>query len=189
MNIILHQGSSFGLNGLTSSFRQGMKSTRQKQQRQAERDSQVAFFEKQKENLKNMKCDSIEDIKDKLDMFHSYENRIAAVKEQYNYSQMRHILDEAEEWGEKAAKAAEKYEPKTAEERREEAIEEALGTDESKGMSDELFEELIPDELTEDILKIPEQTTDELTTEAASDITEISGPITEITAKKIDFYA
>ena len=36
---------------------QGLKSTQEKQQRQAERDQKVAFFEAQKEKLKNVKAD------------------------------------------------------------------------------------------------------------------------------------
>ena len=44
----------------------GLDSTRQRQERQAQRDSEVAFFEKQKENLKNMGGDSMEDISRKI---------------------------------------------------------------------------------------------------------------------------
>ncbi len=49
--------------------------------------------------------------------FHSYEDEIVAVKMQYNQEQMWHIMDEAKEIGEKIAEEAEKFEPKTAEER------------------------------------------------------------------------
>ena len=55
-----------------------LKSTQEKLQRQQERDNKVAFFEAQKENLKNRKADSLEEISEKLEMFHNYENEIAA---------------------------------------------------------------------------------------------------------------
>ena len=82
---------------------QGLKSTQEKQQRQAERDQKVAFFEAQKEKLKNVKADTLEEISKKLDMFHNYEDEIAAAKEDYNSSQMFHAMDEAQERGEKIA--------------------------------------------------------------------------------------
>ena len=44
-----------------------LKSTQEKLQRQQERDNKVAFFEAQKENLKNRKADSMEEISEKLD--------------------------------------------------------------------------------------------------------------------------
>ena len=85
-----------------------LKSTKEKMERQSERDSKVAFFEAQKENLKNMKTETVEDIAKKLEMFHTYEDEIAAAKQEYNSSQMFHIMDEAEEEAEKRAKEAEK---------------------------------------------------------------------------------
>ena len=42
--------------------------------------NEVAFWEKQKENLKNKECDSVEEIAEKLKALHSYEDEIAAVK-------------------------------------------------------------------------------------------------------------
>ncbi len=39
-----------------------LKSTREKIQRQEERDGKIAFFETQKQNLKNQKADTIEEI-------------------------------------------------------------------------------------------------------------------------------
>lgn len=122
-----------------------MKSTKEKLQRQSECNNKIAFLENQKNNLINMEGDSMEDISRKLELFHSYEDQIAAARKEYNYSQMFHVMDEAEELGEQIAKAAERYEPKTEEERKKEMVEEALGTDESKG---ELTEEL--EELTEE---------------------------------------
>ena len=106
-----------------------LKSTREKIQRQEERDGKIAFFETQKQNLKNQKADTIEEIAKKLEKFHTYEDEIAAAKQEYNSSQMFHILDEAEERGEQMAKAAEKYKPKTEEEQKKEAQGEAAGTD------------------------------------------------------------
>ena len=109
-----------GLNGF-SIFSQkfgtaGMlKSTQDKLERQQKAQSQIEFFENQKENLKNMQCDSIEDIARKLEMFHSYEDQIAAVKKQYNNEQMFHTMDEARERGEQIAELAEDYAPKTEE--------------------------------------------------------------------------
>ena len=44
-----------------------------------------------------------------------------------NNSQMFHVMDEAEEHGEKIAEAAERNKPKTEEERKEEMVDEALG--------------------------------------------------------------
>ena len=39
-----------------------LKSTQDKLQRQADRDGKIAFFEAQKENLKNMKSLNLDDI-------------------------------------------------------------------------------------------------------------------------------
>ena len=107
----------------------GLKSTQDRLERQAKRDNQVAFFEQQKENLKNMKSDSIEDISRKLDLLHGYDDQITAAKAEYNNSQMFHVLDAARERAEKIAEEAEKYAPKTPEERLEDMIEEATGVD------------------------------------------------------------
>ena len=89
-----------GLNGF-SVFSQrfgtaGMlKSTQDRLERQQKAQSQIDFFENQKANLKNIQCNSIEDIARKLEMFHSYEEQIAAVKKQYNNEQMFNTMDEA----------------------------------------------------------------------------------------------
>lgn len=128
----------------------GLKSSQEKAERQQQCASQVDFFEQQKQNLKNMVCGSLEDIERKLDLFHSYEDQIAAVKMQYNKEQAGHVLDEAREIGEKIAEAAEEMAPKTPEERRKEAAEEAAGKDEeNKGMLSEVMEEM--DEVTEEL--------------------------------------
>lgn len=135
----------------------GLKSTQERQERQQKCTDQVNFFEKQKENLKNMRCDSLEDIAKKLDMFHSYEDQIAAAKKEYNNSQMSHVLDEAREIGEKIAEAADKTAPKTPKEREKEKIGEATGSEEdNKGMLSEIMEEI-----TEEIEDLQEEMLEE----------------------------
>ena len=153
-----------------------LKSTKEKMERQSERDS----FEAQKENLKNMKTETVEDIAKKLEMFHTYEDEIAAAKQEYNSSQMFHIMDEAEEEAEKRAKEAEKNKPKTEEERKEEAVDEALGTDDDKGMLAENMEKLseITDQMTEEMTGDLTENIEALPTEKAPEETaekELSG--------------
>lgn len=125
------------------------KSAQDKAERQQKTQSEISFWEKQKENLKNQECESVEEIAQKLKALHSYEDEIAAAKKSFNNEQMWHIMDEAEELGEKIAEAAEKMEPKTAEERREDMAEEAMGTDEDKGMMEEMMEDV--SDLTEEV--------------------------------------
>ncbi|MDE7131006.1 MAG: hypothetical protein K2O65_04300 [Lachnospiraceae bacterium] len=129
----------------------GLKSTQQKIQRQEERDNQIAVFEKQKDNLKNLKCETVEEIAKKLDMFRSYNDQIAAAKAAYNNEQMMHVMDESRELGEKIAKAVEKMAPKTAEERLEDIVEESMGVEE--GILDEVMDEVaeIQEELQDTI--------------------------------------
>lgn len=141
--------------------RAGLKSSQEKAERQQKAAGQIEFWEKQKESLKNMECDTLEDIARKLDSFHTYEDEIAAVKMQYNQEQMRHTMDEARELGEKIAKEAEKSEPKTAEERRKEAAEEALGTDENKGELTEILEDM-QEEISEMTEELTEKTAEEI---------------------------
>ena len=120
----------------------GLKSTQDRIERQMKRDTKVAFFEEQKEKLKSMKADTLDDIARKLDMLQGYNEQIDAVKKEYNNSQVFHVMDEAREKAEKIKEQAEKYAPKTAEERIEDMIEEATGTDENEGMMSELLEEI-----------------------------------------------
>ena len=134
-----------------------LKSTQDKLERQQNTQNQVAYWEQQKENLKNMECGSLEEIAGKLEMFHSYEDEIAAARMKYNSEQMWHIMDEARELGEKIAEEAEKLEPKTAEERRREMAEEALGIDGSKG---ELTESM--EEIQEEMEELREEMQDEI---------------------------
>ena len=141
----------------------GLKSTQDRLDRQAKRDNQIAFFEQQKENLKNMKADSIEDISRKLDLLHGYDDQITAVKAEYNNSQMFHILDEARERAEKIAEEAEKYAPKTPEERLEDMIEEATGVDKDAGMLTEAMDEL--EEITEEMMEESVEELDEMSEE------------------------
>lgn len=133
-------GNSFMGGGTILSHR-GLKSTEERLKRQETRDRQISFYENQKANLKNMKCDTIEEIAKKLEMFHSYEDSIAAAKAVYNSEQMMHILDEAREKAEKIAEAVEKMEPKTPEERLEDIVEEAMGIEDGGGMLEEVLEE------------------------------------------------
>ena len=159
-----------------------LKSTREKMQRQAERDGKIDFFEKQKQNLKNQEAQTVEEIAEKLDKFHTYEDEIAAAKQEYNSSQMFHVLDEAEERAEKMAKAAEKNKPKTEEERKDDALDEALGTDENKGVLSEIMDKLseTTDQLDEEQLaemgdqseKKLSETTDQLDEEQLSETTD-----------------
>ena len=144
----------------------GLKSTQDRLNRQAERDNKIAFFEQQKENLKNMKADTIDEIAKKLDMFHGYEDQIAAAKMEYNNAQMFHVFDEAQELAEKIAEAAEKNEPKTPEERREDMIEEATGV-ENDGLLDELMDNLTDavEEVTEDMVEDLQQSSEEILSE------------------------
>ena len=146
----------------------GLKSTQERLDRQAKRDNQIAFYEQQKENLKNMKANTLEEISRKLELFHGYENQIAAAKMEYNNSQMFHVFDEAQELAEKIAEAAEKNKPKTPEERREDMIEEATGVEESEGLLSEVLDELtdvmeeVTEEITEETLDELEEVTEEL---------------------------
>ena len=165
-----------------------LKSTQDKLERQQKAQNQIEFFENQKENLKNMQCDSIEDIARKLEMFHSYEDQIAAVKKQYNNEQMFHTMDEARERGEQIAELAEDYAPKTEEERKEEMVEEALGIEEKGGLTEsmeevqEITEEMVEELATENVELLDEAMTaeDEMLTE-----TELFTP-EEVRYKRID---
>lgn len=136
-----------------------LKSTQEKMERQQECENKVAFYENRISMLKEMKSDSLEDISRKLEMFHSYQDSIAAAKEEYNNQQMYHVLDEAKERGEQIADAVDEYAPKTAEERREEMAEEALGTDEEKGELTESMEGLteMAEDMTEEMLSADSQ--------------------------------
>ena len=162
---------NINMQGLNLLNRPMSKAMQDRMERQAKRDNQIAFFEKQKENLKNMKTNSLEDIQRKLDMFQQYDDQIDAAKASYNNSQMFHILDEARERGEKIAEEAEKMAPKTPEERREEMIEEATGIDNDKGILSEVMDELEEQveeitEMTEDMAELNEEKLEALSDEA-----------------------
>lgn len=150
--------------------RAGLKSVQEKAERQQKAQSQITFWENQKESLKNMEYNTPEDIMEKLGRFHSYESEISAVKMQYNQEQMWHAMDEAREIGEKIAEGVEKFEPKTAEERREDIAEEALGTDENKGELTESMEKMQEEvtELTEEIAESTEELLEDITEESVS---------------------
>lgn len=118
----------------------GLKSTKDRMERQQKRDDQIAFWNQQKENLKSWEAGSLEEISKKLEMLSDYNNQIDAAKQEYNNEQMRHALDEAQEIGEKIAKFREKFESKTPEKRREDMIEEATGVEKDEGMLSELMD-------------------------------------------------
>lgn len=118
-----------------------LKSTRDRQQRKTDMEDQVAALKNKQAGLKNRECDTLESIAEKLELYHSYESEIAAVKKAYNLSEAMHVMDEAEERGKEIAEAAEKQKPKTEEERRKEAVEEATGTD--SGLLAKLLEESV----------------------------------------------
>lgn len=152
-----------------------LKSTKDRLERQEQTQKQVDFFEKQKENLKNVTCGSVEEIAEKLKMFHSYEDQIAAVKAAYNQEQMFHILDESTERGEKIAEAVEKMEPKTPEERLEEMVEEALGI-EGGGELEEIMDE---------IEEVAEELAEELTEDMTGELAEALPENAELSAEEV----
>ena len=175
-----------------------LKSTQDRMERQAKRDNQIAFFEQQKENLKNMKTDSLEDIARKLDLLHGYDDQIAAAKVEYNHSQMFHLLDEAREQGEKIAEEAEKYAPKTPEERREDMIEEATGVDQDGGILSDMMDELselteeMTEEMTEELEEISEEMesaeqTDQKTLAELEEMKEKASGEISVKYKRIDY--
>ena len=175
-----------------------LKSTQDRMERQAKRDNQIAFFEQQKENLKNMKTDSLEDIARKLDLLHGYDDQIAAAKVEYNHSQMFHLLDEAREQGEKIAEEAEKYAPKTPEERREDMVEEATGVDQDGGILSDMMDELselteeMTEEMTEELEEISEEMesteqTDQKTFAELEEMNETASGEISVKYKRIDY--
>ncbi len=159
MNIKIQGNNIFG--------NRGLKSVQDRMERQAKRDNQISFLEQRKIQLKDMKTDSIEDISRKLEMLHDYDDQIAAAKKAYNNSQVFHVLDEARERGEKIAEMAEKFASKTAEERREDMIEEATGVEKNEGMFGDILEELeeVTEEVTEEMAEELKEMTDETLSE------------------------
>ena len=139
------------LSVLTQHYGAGLKSTEEKIERFQKTQSQIDFFEGKKAELKNKHCTTMDEIAEKLELFNNYNDQIDAVKKQFNQEQMMHCMDEAKELGEKIAKAAEKLAPKTAEERRKELVEEALGIEDEGGILDELLEDM-PEEAMQETL-------------------------------------
>lgn len=160
LNTVSNKGSSLFAGNLPVMQKPALKSAQEKAERRQKAAGQIEFWENQKEKLKNMECSTLEDIAKKLEKLHSYESEIAAVKMQYNQEQMWHIMDEAKEVGEKIAEEAEKFEPKTAEERREEMAAEALGTDEEKGALTEITENILREELSQSAEELTEEATE-----------------------------
>ncbi len=160
LNTVSNKGSSLFAGNLPIMQKPALKSAQEKAERRQKATGQIEFWENQKESLKNMECSTIEGIAKKLEKLHSYESEIAAVKMQYNQEQMWHVLDEAKEVGEKIAGGAEKLEPKTDEERREEMVEEALGTDEEKGELIESMENILREEISQSAEELSEEATE-----------------------------
>lgn len=156
------------LSVLTQHYGTGLKSTEEKIERIQKAQSQIDFFEGKKAELKNKHCTTMDEISEKLELFNNYNDQINLVKQQFNNEQMMHCMDEAEEFGEKIAKAVEKLEPKTAEERREELAKEALGIEDESGMLDEMLEDM------------PEETLDELLTDGVVVKEELDEELPEI---------
>lgn len=148
MNISM---SNSPLSVLTQHYGKGLKSTQEKVERFQKTQSQINFLEGKKAALKDKHCTTLDEIAQKLELFNNYNDQIDAVKKQFNYEQMMHCMDEAEEFGKKIAKAAEELEPKTAEERREELAKEALGIEDDGGILEEMLEDL-PEEVLEEML-------------------------------------
>lgn len=188
MNIKMFQNESNKTNSLYAvnrpmMQRTAMKSAQEKGARQQKTNGQIEFWENQKDSLKNMECSTIEEIAKKLEKLQTYEDEIAAAKMQYNQEQMWHMMDEAKEKGEKIAEQAEKLEPKTAEERKEEMVEEALGTDENKGVLSESMEEItkIAEEMAEEAAEMAEEVTEmDLQDELSEEHLEDAERLTEI---------
>lgn len=167
----------------------GLKSRAEKLERQQNRDNEVAVLEKQKAALKNRECGSVEEIGEKLELFHSYEDQIRAVKHAFNSEQMRHVMDEAREKGEKFAEKLKKLSAKTPEEMKKILEEEALGIEDSQGMLSALLDELTAEmeaELPGDAVgELPEDAIGELTEDAAGEpfgkaVKEPAESITEV---------
>ena len=148
MNISMNNSP---LSVLTQHYGTGLKSTQEKVERFQKTQSQIDFFEGKKAALKDKHCTTLDEIAEKLELFNNYNDQIDAVKKQFNYEQIMHCMDEAEEFGKKIAKAAEELEPKTAEERREELAKEALGIEDDGGILEEMLEDL-PEEVLEETL-------------------------------------
>ena len=188
MNLSVNGFNGFSIFSQRFGAARMLKSTQDKLERQQKAQNQIEFFENQKENLKNMQCDSIEEIARKLEMFHSYEDQIAAVKKQYNNEQMFHTMDEARERGEQIAELAEDYAPKTEEERKEEMVEEALGIEEKGGLTEsmeevqEITEEMVEELATENVEALDEAMTEDSEVLAETELL----PQEEVKYKKID---
>lgn len=187
LNAVSNKGGSLFAGNLPMMQKPALKSTQEKIERQQKAAGQIQFWENQKEKLKNIECSTVEDIANKLEKFHSYEEEISAVKMQYNQEQMWHIMDEAKERGEKIAEAAEKMKPKTAEERREDMVEEALGIDDEKGALSESLEELseLAEELTEEVTEI--DLNEELSQENPESADDLSDVVSESALKQEQF--
>lgn len=119
-----------------------LKSSKERTERQQETDRQVEYWEQKKSQLKKRSADTVEAIARKLEDFHTYEDQIQSVKKAAVLEEFSHVIEEAEEFGEKVAKAADKLAPKTPEEKIQDLIEEAEEEDSNNDMLSEVTEEI-----------------------------------------------
>ena len=66
--------------GINLTLSNMLNSTKDRLERQEKRDNQIAFFEQQKENLKEMKAGTIDEISRKLDLLYRYDAEILMAK-------------------------------------------------------------------------------------------------------------
>lgn len=153
------------------------KAKLQRQEREAKRDAQTAALE---QSIKNLKTREDMPVEKKLELFHTLQDEISAVKMAYNQEQMMHVMDEARELGEKIAEAREKMEPKTPEERKKELQEEALGTEENEGVLSEVLDET--EEIIEEQQEKMQEELQDVQIAAAAEAEEI--PAAELVAEQ-----
>lgn len=145
MKVGVNSHDSVFAGGLNVFCGNNLKSSKERTERQQGTDRQVEYWEQKKSQLKKRSADTVEDIARKLEDFHTYEDQIQSVKKASVLEEISHITEEAEEFGEKVAKAVNKLEPKTPEERIKELIEETEDEDSSDDMLSEVTEDISND--------------------------------------------
>ena len=141
--------------------------------------------------MKNRKADSLEEISEKLEMFHNYEDEIAAANQSIIIHRCFMSWTRQKNMAKKIAEAAERNKPKTEEERKEEMVDEALGTEENKGMMSEIMDELsetteeMTEQMTEKTVENMEELPDEVLQEQlATDSLEAAEMVQTDTIKR-----
>lgn len=109
-----------------------------------------------------MHCDTLEEIGKKLELFNNYNDQIDAVKRQFNYEQMMHCMDEAEELERKSQRQPRSSSQRQPRKEEKSLQKEALGIEDDGGMLDELLEDI--EEMPEEVL---EETLEEMLTDNA----------------------